>query len=182
MTKKIFIYGLLDGVGVIRYVGQTSNVQRRLRKHVLGARARKSHRDRWIMKLLERGFYPKIVVLETVEANEWANAERRWIRYGLEHGWPLTNETLGGEGVDAPRTKEWRQKISKALKGKPLSEETKKKLSKAHKGRKKGPMSDATKRKLSKILKGRHRSEAVRKKMSESHKKYWQRVRELRDS
>ena len=82
-------------------------------------------------------------------------------------------------------TKEARNKMSKANKGKKLSEETKKKMSEAHKGKQVGennPMygkkhSDAAKKKMSEKakgkpsnMKGKHHTEETLKKMSEAHK------------
>ena len=80
-----------------------------------------------------------------------------------------------------PKTEEHKNKISEAHKGKPsnmkgkhLSEEAKKKLSEAHKG-KPGPnkgkkRSEETKKKMSKALKGRQFSEETKKKLSEAAK------------
>jgi hypothetical protein len=71
-------------------------------------------------------------------------------------------------------TAEVRQKISNALRGKPLSEETKRKMSEAHKGKR---FSEETRKKLSEALKGREGSmlgrlfsKEHRRKISESNK------------
>lgn len=50
--------------------------------------------------------------------------------------------------IGIPRTQEWKDKISKANKGKTMSEEAKKKMSDYWKGRKRKPMSEETKRKI----------------------------------
>jgi hypothetical protein len=88
-------------------------------------------------------------------------------RKDLETG-ILHNRTDGGEGSSgATRSLELRNKISKSLKGRIVSEETKKKLSEIGKGR---IVSEETKRKLSQIGKGKAISEETKRKMSESRK------------
>ena len=88
--------------------------------------------------------------------------------------WPNGyNLTEGGDGGEIP-CEEIRKKISKAHKGKHLSDETKKKMSESRKGR---HFSDETKKKLSELNKGRpsgmlgkKHSEETIKKISESLK------------
>ncbi len=88
-------------------------------------------------------------------------------RKNLETG-ILHNRTDGGEGSSgATRSLELRNKISKSLKGRIVSEETKRKLSEISKGR---IVSEETKRKLSQINKGKVISEETKRKMSESRK------------
>jgi hypothetical protein len=80
----------------------------------------------------------------------------------------LHNRTDGGEGSSgATRSLELRNKISKSLKGRIVSEETKRKLSEIGKGK---VVSEETKRKLSEIGKGKVLSEETKRKMSESRK------------
>ena len=82
------------------------------------------------------------------------------------HNPRIDNLALGTmkENMNFPKCKE---RISKALKGKRLSDELKRKLSESHKN-----MSQETRRKLSEAHKGYHHSEESRKKMSEAHKGY----------
>jgi hypothetical protein len=80
----------------------------------------------------------------------------------------LYNKTDGGQGSSgATRSLELRNKISKSLKGRIVSEKTKRKLSEIGKSR---IVSEETKRKLSKINKGKVISEETKRKMSESRK------------
>ena len=76
------------------------------------------------------------------------------------------NLTKGGDGGEIP-CEEIRKKISKAHKGKHLSEKTKKKMSESRKGR---HFSDETRKKLSESRKGKHLSDETRKKLSELNK------------
>ena len=81
--------------------------------------------------------------------------------------WPNGyNLTEGGDGGEIP-CEEIRKKISKAHKGKHLSDETKKKMSESRKGR---HFSDETKKKLSESRKGKHLSDETKKKLSELNK------------
>lgn len=66
-------------------------------------------------------------------------------------------------------TDEHKKNISKAHKGKTISEETKKKMSKSQKLVKRKPMSEETKEKIRNAKKGVKLSEETKKKMSESH-------------
>jgi len=98
----------------------------------------------------------------------------------------LHNKTNGGDGFSGVvRSKEWKRKISEALKGrtnKPLSEETKQKLSELNKGKtlsekhklkigeaNKNP-SKESRRKMSEAQRGRTHSDETRIKLSETHK------------
>lgn len=65
-------------------------------------------------------------------------------------------------------------RMSKAFKGKPLSNEHRRKISEAAKGRR---FSEETKRKLSEALKGRPRSEETKRKISMGLKGYWSGIR-----
>lgn len=95
--------------------------------------------------------------------------------------------SLHNKGKLSPKTVEHRNKISEALKGRPLSEEHRKKLSETLKGRtfseehkkkigeaKKGkpgkPLSEETKNKLSEALSGRKFSEEHKKKIGKTKK------------
>jgi hypothetical protein len=123
---EIFIYGLTDPRnGQIRYIGKTVNVKKRLWFHIYGSRnfLEDSHKSRWIRQLLAVGLSPGIVVLTTTEKENWEQEERRWIADNKEK-LLLTNVSAGGEGVDAPRTEQWRKRISQALKGRTYSPET----------------------------------------------------------
>jgi len=87
-----------------------------------------THKARWIRKLLDQGLTPGIIVLTTIDEVNWQEVERKYIAECREQ---LTNTSAGGDGVDAPRTEQWRAKIGAAHRGKAVSEETRQKLREA---------------------------------------------------
>lgn len=90
-----YVYGIIDPTeNMIGYVGITSNTpQRRLVQHL-----RQDDRDargvkrQWLEGLLENGFMPTVVTLQTLDTVQQAQiAERWWIAHGQLIGWPLRN-------------------------------------------------------------------------------------------
>ena len=111
------------------------------------------HRSHWLQGLKRRGLSAEIVIFERITGNwPWQASERYWIAYGRKQGWPLTNNTSGGDGVpDLPaETRDrmaavWKgrkhspqtaEKLRKMRIGVKHTAETKAKMSAAHKGRK----------------------------------------------
>ena len=47
----------------------------------------------------------KIIIVDTVEKDNWVSAEKYWIDYYRTHGYDLVNGTSGGEGGDGFRNK-----------------------------------------------------------------------------
>ena len=104
-------------------------------------------------------------------------ASKDWANMTIENG-------LDGAEFGRIVSEETRRKMSKSLKGKPLSYETKRKISGSHKGKTHSdesklkmsifwsgrPKSNETKNKLSESLKGKTHSIETRKKMSHSRK------------
>jgi len=96
-----------------------------------------------------------LVVLAEVPFSQWEEEETRYIRAARALGMDLVNATDGGEGgIGTKHSLESREKISKAKKGKPLSEEHKKNLSLARSGR---IITRETKNKLCEAMKTRKR-------------------------
>lgn len=152
MDGPRFIYGLLDAQGVIRYVGQTGNLKKRLSYHWNGREklTRQVKLQAWLLSLDAR---PGITVLQEVAAAEANAAERAWIvRLSQElpdgllnltsvPGW--RNDNAVAAAVAATRGAE-RPKVSQAVReawrtgrktGHPISAETARKISAAQKGR-----------------------------------------------
>lgn len=149
--KRVFIYGLVDPETMqIRYIGKTVNPDQRLASHC--NEKSRCHRSNWIRSLRAKGMKPFMVFIEEIIGDwPWQEAERFWIALATRSGWPITNNTSGGDGVhDLP--KEARERISSAWIGRKHSAEskaligiasgsrthsaeTKEKMSAAHSGR-----------------------------------------------
>lgn len=104
MTAAICIYCLWCPVDRrIRYIGKSNQPVTRIYHHIHAAvRGRTTHHTgRWIRKLARAGKKPRLRVLSWVSSNEdWRTVERETIAKALAKGWPLTNQSSGGDGVD----------------------------------------------------------------------------------
>jgi len=149
MEETIYIYSLIDPTtNIVRYVGKTSDVERRYKEHLRGDNSN-SHKNNWIKKLLKQYKKPTLIILEECNNTSWEERERYWISQYDN----LTNSTEGGEdgkmsvevrkkmsklnsGHNNPMykhtwTDEQRMNLSNSLKGRTLSEEHKIELSKS---------------------------------------------------
>lgn len=97
--KPVYIYALIDPeTDLIRYIGKSTRPVDRLNNH-MNERSN-CHRSHWLQSLKARGLRADMVFLERIDgAWPWQHSERHWIDYGRRHGWPLTNNTNGGDGV-----------------------------------------------------------------------------------
>lgn len=95
----IYIYALLDPrTSLVRYVGKSIHPKTRLAGH--RADKSKTWRTNWLGELVGLGLQPELQILEELpDGANWQDREREWITKGRELGWPLTNCTLGGDGV-----------------------------------------------------------------------------------
>jgi len=100
--KKVIIYVLIDPrTNLIRYVGKTTNVKKRLNKHLNESKhSTKSHKKAWINGLLKLDLLPLIEVIDEVPMDDWQFWEMYWISQMKTWGFNLTNHTDGGEGVN----------------------------------------------------------------------------------
>lgn len=105
-NKKVFIYTLSDDTGV-RYIGKTTDINNRKRKHINEARADKvnNHRVNWIKSLLINNKEPKIEIIDEVSFDCWEFWEIFWINQFKVWGFNLTNSTNGGENPPSWRGK-----------------------------------------------------------------------------
>lgn len=154
---SMIIYALIDPRdNSVRYVGKTHRTaHRRLRRHLAECYLKAdTYKDRWIRSLLKENLEPEIIVLQTCASAELLNeAERGHIARLRAEGARLTNLTPGGDGLGAKHTEESKDKIRRALTGKPKSEQHRLHSALAQRGRK---ASDATRAKLSAARRGRH--------------------------
>lgn len=126
MRMKIYIYALIDPeTNLIRYIGKTTNLIRRLNSHLTRCKSRKYHSAVWINSLLSKGLKPFLEVLEEVDENTWVEREKYWISF-YKHIVDLTNILDGGEGgatfgrLGKPWSDEQRKNNKKARTGKPI--------------------------------------------------------------
>jgi hypothetical protein len=137
----------------------------------------------WANTKAKHGLEVEIAVCGLGEDEAFAH-EKRLIAKLSNEGHPLTNLTMGGEGMSGyTYTDEHRRKISDAAKGRVRSEaevekwrasragwkhseETKAKLSAIGAGKKRGPLPDNVKEKIAKANTGKHHSAETRAKIS----------------
>lgn len=133
-TLPIFIYALTDpNTCEIRYVGKAVRPKERLRGHI--NHVEPTHKSRWIQSLTREGKEPGLRILESLPAgSSWQERERFWIAEGKRLGWPLTNETSGGDGVQ-DLSPEAKAKMLKTWTGRKHKPESLEKIGKASKGR-----------------------------------------------
>lgn len=148
----VYIYGLKDPeTDLIRYIGKSIRPVERLGNH-MSQQPTMCHRSHWLQSLKRRGLQPELVILERIEgAWPWQESERFWIKYARQHGWPLTNNTDGGDGVDGlpPET---RARMAAVWRGRKHRPESIEKLKIARRLR---VTKDSTRAKMSATMKGR---------------------------
>lgn len=181
MSQTHYIYALVDPRdGDVRYIGKSVDPKQRLRKHIHKARKENPgnlYRYDWICSVLSDGYRPILEIIEEVSEDGWREAERTWIKYGREQGWPLTNIENGGcgPGMVSKETKElisqsvkkWIEENGNPFEGQKHTEKTKKLLSRKAKERyRKNPdLHPSNRREYG------PRPESVKKQISETHKK-----------
>lgn len=144
MEKKYSIYVLKDPTTFeIRYVGLSSNVDKRYLEHIKDKAI--SYKQRWINTLLKNDEKPLLGVIESnLTLSEAFELEIRYIEKYKNKGFKLTNSTIGGNAPMANKThsNETKLKMSKARTGinnsfynKNHSEESKLKISNSLKGK-----------------------------------------------
>lgn len=130
-----YIYALCHPhTNEIRYVGKAKDLNKRYSQHLhKSSLSKSSYKNSWILSLLSKGLFPKMVVLDYVSNLDENSAEMYWIEQLKSAGCSLTNLTLGVDGGDTCITDERKasrsQKISNALSKNPKSIEHRKALS-----------------------------------------------------
>jgi hypothetical protein len=181
----MFIYALRDPRNnEIRYIGITNNLKRRLGWHIRKSKELHRYSSRWIKGLIDAGHAPIMETLEAVESQSEAYAaEKRWIQYGIEQGWRLTNHTEGGEGTPGLHwSDEQKQAFSEQKKGSKFTDAHRAALSFAQKERLERGESHVrtgmkhtseTKEKQRKVKLGKKMSDESKLKHSERSKNDW---------
>lgn len=125
----------------IRYIGKTNNPKKRLECHVYPQKKRQNlYSHKWVKSLIKQGLFPVMNILEEGVGLGWQSREIYWIKHYRDLGYRLTNLTDGGDGSNGWRpTKEQREAMSRARKGRKQSPESIAKTRAAITGRKKSP-------------------------------------------
>ena len=97
-----FIYTLSDpNTGLIRYIGKTNNIKKRLSRHLSNNHLSKStKKNNWIISLLRNKSIPIIEVLDEVNSEDIDFYEVFYISLFKTWGFDLLNGTEGGDGYD----------------------------------------------------------------------------------
>jgi hypothetical protein len=121
-----YVYKLIDPItDSIKYIGQTSNIERRFRDHLSSSLNENSnsyntHKSRWIRKLLKYNTLPIIEIIEECDTMEESNNREIFhITKLTEEGIKLTNSYSSDVTEFSIETKD---KMSIAKKGKTLEE------------------------------------------------------------
>lgn len=124
MMPNRYIYTLSDPfTGNVRYVGQSVKPKNRLRRHLLDAPFKRTHKECWIYGLLQREAKPIIDILDIGNIENIDALEIYWIEQLRQWGFPLVNIEPGGQKSKS-KSKETIEKIRKSLTGKKQSRET----------------------------------------------------------
>ena len=170
-ANSVSIYALSCPLsGHVRYIGRSKNVQRRYIAHLSSYRntRNKEHTRvaRWIGFLSSVGLSPTLSIIDVVTEDFSGLAESFWIKVYRDKGNRLTNLTDGGDGVINP-SKEARERISRALKGRKIPADQLAKRVASQTGRK---ASDQARENMSRAQTGHKASEQARHNMSEAQR------------
>lgn len=161
----IYIYVLFEEHDEknIRYVGKTTDVQRRYNEHLYDTG--NSYKAHWVQSLRAIGKKIEFRVVETLTnpaEDEWQFCEQFWINFYKLEGCQLTNLDGGGIG-GTPRSDVTKERIAAAQRGRTFTDEHRAKLSESHR-------KAETVAKLVASNKRRVWTEEQRKRSSENHK------------
>lgn len=162
IARNPVIYALCDpSTGDVRYIGKSIRPRERLADHCNDPEI--NWRTNWLRSLLAAGQRPILKVLEEVRSgDDWQDAERRWIAYGHEQGWNLTNGTSGGDGAP-DLSRESRQRIVDAWSGRKHRPGSLLRIGAASRGR---HHTAEHKERMSALMQGRQFSSETRSKIS----------------
>lgn len=98
LNYKVYIYGLYDAQGNLRYIGKANDPQQRLKGHIRSSARKNYPVSQWIAK---HGA-PEMRVIEETNAECWQSVERRLIAGARRSGVNLLNVADGGESPHCP--------------------------------------------------------------------------------
>lgn len=196
IRQIFYLYRITNTINGKIYIGQSVDTNSRWRAH---RRESAKHNPNSLISKAIKKYGNTAFEFEVVAAcKTWEDANDAETLLIKQYNSQIPNGyNVAPGGINAPKTDEWKSKVSKKLMGHPvsdetrkkqslakvgkrispatefkkgnkLSEETKKKMSESRKGRK---VSKETREKISKTLMGHLVSEGSRKKMSETHTK-----------
>src|SRR3990167_3871486 len=94
------IYVLKDPrTNAVRYVGVTTSVSARLKRHCMIKPSERTYRANWIRSLIGAGFRPLLETVEVCGLDEAYDREQHWIKVYRDQGAQLTNSSDGGRGL-----------------------------------------------------------------------------------
>lgn len=149
LSPVVYIYGLVDPeTTAIRYIGKSIHPEQRLRNHI--NETYPCHRRNWIDSLKKKWLEPGLICLVELKgesANDWQAWEKMYIAIARRDGWPLVNETEGGDGTNG-LSEDARKKIVATWTGRKHKPESIAKMAAASRGRRKTPEQKEAMRKL----------------------------------
>ena len=83
----------------IKYVGKSNNPKARYRNHLKKAHNKGTYKRNWINSLKNKGLKPVFEIIDEVNVNEWKEKEKYYIKYYIDAGCVLVNNTNGGDGL-----------------------------------------------------------------------------------
>ena len=99
-----YIYTLKDPTdGLIKYIGKTKDVEKRLKRHLSNWSLNSepwTRKNKWLKWLKNSEMSPIIEILDTGNENNINDLEKYWIAQFKCWGFNLKNGTIGGDGVD----------------------------------------------------------------------------------
>jgi hypothetical protein len=93
----VYIYALTDPRNDhVKYIGKTKNPKKRLNKHRMGGYV--DELETWTAELEKHGEWCYMSILEEVPDDADPKiSETYWVRYAVEHAWPILNKRTGGD-------------------------------------------------------------------------------------
>lgn len=100
--KTKLIYTLSDpNTGIVKYIGKTNNLKKRLSSHLSNNHlSKRTKKNNWIISLLRKNQLPIIEVLDEVDSIDIDFYEIFYISLFKSWGFDLLNGTEGGDGFD----------------------------------------------------------------------------------